>query len=91
MSGSLWITAYDELGKKIFHDMGGNAVKQLNSLNKEELLETVENYHYQALKMKIVTKKDSEGRVRHNAGYLYELSEDRSAKENLQRIHELMV
>ena len=27
--GSIWITAYDELAKKIFHDMGKTAAKQL--------------------------------------------------------------
>lgn len=28
--GSIWITAYDELAKKIFYDMGNAAAKQLN-------------------------------------------------------------
>jgi hypothetical protein len=28
--GSIWITAYDELAKKIFYDMGNTAAKQLN-------------------------------------------------------------
>jgi hypothetical protein len=32
--GSIWITAYDELAKKIFYDMGANAARQLQSLSK---------------------------------------------------------
>lgn len=30
--GSIWITAYDELAKKIFADMGASAAKQLQEL-----------------------------------------------------------
>lgn len=33
--GSIWVTAYDELGKRIFYDMGNNAARQLQSLNKD--------------------------------------------------------
>ena len=38
--------------------MGNNAARQLQSLTKDELMETVENYHYQPLRLKIITKKD---------------------------------
>lgn len=37
--GSIWVTAYDELAKKIFHDMGNTAANQLESLSKDELSE----------------------------------------------------
>ena len=35
--GSLWVTAYDELGRRIFHDMNGQIVPQLQSLSNEDL------------------------------------------------------
>ena len=35
--GSLWITAYDDLGKKIFHDLGASAARHLQTLSKDEL------------------------------------------------------
>lgn len=56
--GSIWITAYDELAKKIFYDMGTNAARQLQGLSKEELAEILENYQYQPFRLKVLTKKD---------------------------------
>lgn len=35
--GSIWVTAYDEFGKKIFHDMNGQIVTQLQALSMDEL------------------------------------------------------
>lgn len=45
---------------------------------------------YQPFKLKIVTKKDQEGRIRHNAGQLYDLQEEKMARESMSMIKELM-
>lgn len=74
-TGSLWVTAYDELSHKIFYDLGKNAARTLQALEKDQLMEISEKYLYQPLKVKLITKKDHEGRVRHVAGHLYELNE----------------
>ena len=57
-TGSIWVTAYDELAKRIFHDMGTNAAQDLLALDKDQLMEKVENYLYQPLRLKITTSKD---------------------------------
>ena len=39
--GSIWVTAYDEFAKRIFHDMHGQIVTQLQALSIDELRDKV--------------------------------------------------
>jgi hypothetical protein len=52
--------------------------------------ESVEKYLYQPFRLKIVTKKDSEGRIRHNASQLYDIYDEKCAQTSLELITELM-
>lgn len=70
--------------------MGKNAIPSLQELDKEQLSEISEKYAFQSFRIKIITKKDNEGRLRHATGQLYEAQEERLAAENLKLIQEIM-
>lgn len=89
-SGSMWVTAYDEFAKKIFYDLGKNAATKLHEYNKQQLSEVSEKYAFQFYRIKINTKKDSEGRIKHTAGHLFEPHEQKLASQNIRLINEYM-
>ena len=70
--------------------MNGQIVNQLKQLSSDDLRDKLENYIYQPLRLKLITKKDHEGRIRHNAGQLYELNEEKGAKESISMINEML-
>jgi hypothetical protein len=67
--GSIYATAYDEQARKIFWEEEGVIHKMLN-YDEKQLKDVVEDYFYQEFKLRIYTKRDQEGRVRHNMGRL---------------------
>ena len=68
-SGSLFSTAYDEQAKKVFWEEEG-VIFKLMGFDEKQLKDVVEDYYFQEFKVRIYTKKDLEGRIKHNMGKL---------------------
>jgi dTDP-4-dehydrorhamnose 3,5-epimerase-like enzyme len=88
-SGSLYSTAYDEQAKRIFWDEEG-VIHKLMKFDEKQLKDVVEDYYYQEFKLRMYTKKDHEGRIKHNMGKLEHIIPEKSAMENVQKIREMM-
>jgi hypothetical protein len=89
--GSIWMNMYDEFAFKVFSDMGNTVINQLREIKTEDARrEKLEKYLYQEFKLKIITKKDEEGRIFHRALKLWDTSPDKEAIDNLKKIGELI-
>lgn len=88
--GSIYTTAYDEQARRIFWDEEG-VIHKLQKLEQQNLLkDVVEDYIFQEFKVRVYTKKDEEGRIKHNMGKLEHKIPEKIAQENVDRIRELM-
>ena len=65
--GSVYSTAYDEQAKRIFWEEEG-VIHKLLQLDPMQLRDITEDYLYQEFRVRVYTKKDGEGRVRHHIG-----------------------
>jgi hypothetical protein len=58
--------------------------------DEKQLKEVVEDYFFQEFKVRVYTKKDQEGRIKHNMGKLEPIVPEKAAMDNVERIRELM-
>lgn len=89
-TGSLYSSAYDEQAKKIFWEEEG-VIHKLMKFDEKQLKDVVEDYYYQEFKVRIYTKKDQEGRIKHNMGKLEKITPEKIAMDNVNRIRDMMV
>lgn len=59
--------------------------------DEKQLKDVVEDYYYQEFKVRIYTKKDQEGRIKHNMGKLEKITPEKIAMDNVNRIRDMMV
>lgn len=87
--GSVWTTAYDDQSKRIFWEEEG-VIHKLMRFDQNQIKEVVEDYLYQEFHLRLYTKKDDEGRIKHNLGKLEVRPPEKVAQENLEKIRLLM-
>lgn len=87
--GSIFSTAYDEQARKIFWEEEG-VIHKLMKYDDNQMKDVVEDYYFQEFKVRIYTKRDQEGRIKHNMGKLEIIVPEKAAIANLERIRELM-
>ena len=87
--GSIYSTAYDEQAKKIFWEEEG-VIHKMMSYDEKQLKDVVEDYYFQEFKVRIYTKKDHEGRIKHNMGRLESVAPEKMAMDNVEKIREMM-
>lgn len=66
-------------------------IHKLMKFDEKQLKEVVEDYYYQEFKVRIYTKKDQEGRIKHNMGKLEKITPEKIAMDNVNRIRDMMV
>lgn len=66
-------------------------IHKLMKFDEKQLKDVVEDYYYQEFKVRIYTKKDQEGRIKHNMGKLEKITPEKIAMDNVNRIRDMMV
>ena len=61
-TGSLWLTAFDDFGNEI---MKGFRLDELEKMPDTKLKEVAEKQFYQQFRVKVLTKKEGEGNIKH--------------------------
>jgi replication factor A1 len=88
ITGSLWTTAFDEFAQEIFKDL---PMEALSRMGEPELKEEAEKRLYQQFKVRLSTRKDQEGNVKHAiVGKVLELSVERASISNVERIKRML-
>lgn len=88
MTGSLWTTAFDEFASEIFKGIPGDSLYQLSDA---DLKEEAEMRLYHQYKIRLLTKKEIEGNIKHSImGKPGEVNIEKSAINNVERITKML-
>lgn len=87
--GSLFTTAYDEQAKKIFWEEEG-VIHKMMKYDQKQLKDVVQDYYFQEFKLRLYTKRDQQGRIRHNMGRLENIVPQKAAMDNVEKIRQLL-
>lgn len=80
-TGSIWTTAFDEFSQEIFR---GTNIQELSRLEESKLKEEAECRLYQQFRLRISSKKEPEGNVKHSiVGKVAEVSIERASISNV--------
>ena len=88
ITGSLWTTAFDEFAQEIFK---GIAIETLFELDEAALKEEAERRMYQQFRLRLSTKKEYEGNVKHSIqGRTTEVTVEKALTSNVERIKKIL-
>lgn len=65
-------------------------IHKLIKFDEKQLKDVVEDYCFQEFKVRLYTKRDTEGRIKHNIGKLENIVPEKQAIENVGKIRVMM-